>query len=135
MNQISGGSRPEIESVLYVVGGTDEDRHSLGVLLRRLGREVLNRSSAEEMLESLTPARPFVLIATVSLPGMSGMELLRELRRRGIPAPTILISDDSDIPTAVDAIRAGATDFIERPFIDRILLRRVQSALEISDPA
>ena len=73
--------------------------------------------------------------AAISLPGMNGMELLRELRNRGIPAPTILISDDSDIPTAVDAIRAGAADFIERPFIDRVLLRRVQSALEISDAA
>lgn len=135
MNRNFDGGRPENESVLYVVGGTDEDRRSLGALLGRLGREVRGISSAEEMLESLPPGRPFVLVSTISLPGMNGMELLRELRNRGIPAPTILISDDSDIPTAVDAIRAGADDFIERPFIDRVLLRRVQSALEISDAA
>jgi two-component system response regulator FixJ len=135
MNRISDDSKPETESVLYVVGGTDEDRRSLGALLSRLGREVRNKSSAEEMLEALPPARPFVLVSTISLPGMNGMELLRELRNRGIPAPTILISEDSDIPTAVDAIRAGAADFIERPFIDRVLLRRVQSALDISDAA
>ena len=53
--------------------------------------------------------------------------------KRAIMAPTILISDDSDIQTAVNAIRAGAADFIERPFIDRILLRRVQAALETSE--
>jgi two-component system response regulator FixJ len=135
MNRISDDSRPETDSVLYVVGGTEEDRRSLGALLSRLGREVRNKSSAEELLETLTPARPFVLVSTISLPGMDGMELLRELRNRGIPAPTILISDQSDIPTAVDAIRAGAADFIERPFIDRVLLRRVQSALETSDAA
>jgi two-component system response regulator FixJ len=135
MNRISDDSKPKTESVLYVVGGTEEDRRSLGALLSRLGREVRNKSSAEEMLETLPPARPFVLVSTISLPGMNGMELLKELRNRGIPAPTILISDESDIPTAVDAIRAGADDFIERPFIDRILLRRVRSALEISDAA
>ncbi|MGD1976090.1 MAG: response regulator [Gammaproteobacteria bacterium] len=135
MNRISDDSKPETDSVLYVVGGTEEDRRSLGALLSRLGREVRNKSSAEELLETLTPARPFVLVSTISLPGMDGMELLRELRNRGIPAPTILISDQSDIPTAVDAIRAGAADFIERPFIDRVLLRRVQSALETSDAA
>lgn len=135
MNRNSDDSKPETESVLYVVGGTEEDRRSLGTLLSRLGREVRNKSSAEEMLETLPPARPFVLVSTISLPGMNGMELLKELRNRGIPAPTILISDESDIPTAVDAIRAGADDFIERPFIDRILLRRVQSALENSDAA
>jgi two-component system response regulator FixJ len=135
MIRISDDSKPETDSVLYVVGGTEEDRRSLGALLSRLGREVRNKSSAEELLETLTPARPFVLVSTISLPGMDGMELLRELRNRGIPAPTILISDQSDIPTAVDAIRAGAADFIERPFIDRVLLRRVQSALETSDAA
>jgi two-component system response regulator FixJ len=135
MNRISDDSKPKTESVLYVVGGTEEDRRSLGALLSRLGREVRNKSSAEEMLETLPPAHPFVLVSTISLPGMNGMELLKELRNRGIPAPTILISDESDIPTAVDAIRAGADDFIERPFIDRILLRRVRSALEISDAA
>ena len=112
MNRISDDSKPETDSVLYVVGGTEEDRRSLGALLSRLGREVRNKSSAEELLETLTPARPFVLVSTISLPGMDGMELLRELRNRGIPAPTILISDQSDIPTAVDAIRAGAENLI-----------------------
>ncbi len=130
MNHLFGRESPAADSVLYVVGGTDEERRSLVALLGRLGRHILSKESAEEMLADLPRHQPFVLISAISLPGMSGMELLRELRRRGISAPTILISDESDIPTAVDAIRAGATDFIERPFIDRILLRRVQSALE-----
>jgi FixJ family two-component response regulator len=135
MSHLSGRESPAADSVLYVVGGTDEERRSLVALLGRLGRDILSKETAEEMLAELPRNQPFVLISAISLPGMSGMELLRELRRRGISAPTILISDESDIPTAVDAIRAGATDFIERPFIDRILLRRVQSALESSSTA
>lgn len=135
MSHLSGRKSPAADSVLYVVGGTDEERRSLVALLGRLGRDILSKETAEEMLAELPRNQPFVLISAISLPGMSGMELLRELRRRGISAPTILISDESDIPTAVDAIRAGATDFIERPFIDRILLRRVQSALESSSTA
>ena len=74
-----------------------------------------------------------MLIASTHLPGLSGIELLRKLRARGIQAPAILISDESDIPTAVDAIRSGAADFIERPYIDRILLRRTEAALESSE--
>ncbi len=126
---------PVADSILYVVGGSEGERDALIALLGRLNRQVVSRVSGEELLADLPEDRPFVLISAVKLPGMSGMELLQELRRRGIAAPAILISDDSDIPTAVDAIRAGASDFIERPFIDRILLRRVQSALEASESA
>lgn len=135
MTQLSRSETPAADSVLYLVGGTEADRSSLIALFSRLGRDVRVRDSAEDMLAELPSDRPFVLVSAVSLPGIDGMELLREIRRRGIPAPTILISDESDIPTAVDAIRAGAADFIERPYIDRILLRRVQSALEASDAA
>lgn len=135
MTQPSRTETPVAESVLYLVGAGDEERSSLVALFARLGREVRVRDSAEELLAELPGDRPFVLVSTERLPGMTGMQLLKEIRKRGIPAPTILISDDSDIPTAVDAIRAGAADFIERPYIDRILLRRVQSALESCDAA
>ena len=83
MNRISDDSKPETDSVLYVVGGTEEDRRSLGALLSRLGREVRNKSSAEELLETLTPARPFVLVSTISLPGMDGMALAQTLQDSG----------------------------------------------------
>ena len=113
----------------------EDERRSLVALLERLGREINCCDSAEAFLERLDDPRPFVLLAANDLPGIDGVQLLRELRHRAILAPTILISDDSDIQTAVSAIRAGAADFIERPFIDRILLRRVQAAIETSEGA
>jgi len=126
---------PVADGILYVIGGSKDEREALVALLGRLDRQIVSRDSGEAMLADLPEGRPLVLISAVKLPGMSGMDLLKELRRRGIAAPAILISDDSDISTAVDAIRAGASDFIERPIIDRILLRRVQSALEASEAA
>ena len=70
-----------------------------------------------------------VLVSEVRLPGKSGLDLLAEMNARGRPAPTILLGEDSDVGTAVHAMRAGAMDFIEKPIIDRILLRRVKDAI------
>lgn len=122
-------------SVLYIVDANGDERRSLVALLERLGCEIHSCDSAEAFLEQIDGPRPFVLLAANELPGIGGIQLLQELRHRAIQAPTILISDESDIQTAVSAIRAGAADFIERPFIDRILLRRVQAALEASEEA
>lgn len=128
-----GGDATAGTSVIIVVGGSAAYRHELVALLGRLDREIVCAESGEALLSDLPEDRHFVLLCATHLPGMSGMALLKELRARGVGCPTILISDESDIPTAVDAIRAGATDFIEQPFIDRVLLRRVRSALESSD--
>lgn len=133
MVQASGSVSSQADSVLYVVDADADERQSLVALLERLGREIHCCESAEAFLAELDGPRPFVLLAANDLPGIDGVQLLMELRQRAIQAPTILISDDSDIQTAVSAIRAGAADFIERPFIDRILLRRVQAALETSE--
>jgi FixJ family two-component response regulator len=122
-------------SVIFVVGGSDEQRTDLVALLARLEREVVCLDSGEALLEQMLRDRPFVLISAMELPGINGMELLHELRDRGVHCPTILISDDGDIATAVDAMKAGAADFVERPFIDRVLLRRVEAALESSEMA
>ena len=135
MAQASDSLSSQAGSVLYVVDADEDERRSLVALLGRLGREINCCDSAEAFLERLDDPRPFVLLAANDLPGIDGVQLLRELRHRAILAPTILISDDSDIQTAVSAIRAGAADFIERPFIDRILLRRVQAAIETSEGA
>ena len=95
-------------SVLYVVDANADERRSLVALLERLGREIHSCESAEAFLEQIDGPQPFVLLAANELPGIGGIQ-------------------------AVSAIRAGAADFIERPFIDRILLRRVQAALESSE--
>ncbi len=94
------------------------------------GRRVNKDGKKEEMEGCLQDTEIALLVSDVRLPGISGIELLRQIRDRGVRAPTILLSGESDLRTAVDAMRAGAVDFIEKPIIDRIVLRRAKSALE-----
>jgi FixJ family two-component response regulator len=117
-------------AILCVVDGDEDERDSVASVLERLDRPVRSFASGEELLEALGQTSLILLIAGVRLPGMSGIELLRKIRSKGIIVPTILISDDGDVPMAVDAMQAGAVDFLERPFVDRVLLRKAESALD-----
>jgi two-component system response regulator FixJ len=120
---------------LCVVEDDADERSSLATLFGSLGISVRTYTSAEDLLGTLDQVNVSMLVSELALPGMSGIELLRRLRERGVRSPVILLGENSDIPTAVDAIHAGAVDFIEKPFIDRILLRRVRAALESRDDA
>ncbi|MGB5209499.1 MAG: response regulator [Gammaproteobacteria bacterium] len=130
MVQTFGEIAPAALLSLCVVEDDADERLSLATLFGGLGVKVRTYDSAEDLLASLDQITVSMLVSELSLPGISGIELLRRLRERGVRPPAILLGEDSDIPTAVDAIRAGAVDFIEKPFIDRILLRRVRAALE-----
>ena len=130
MVQTVGEIAPATLLSLCVVEDDADERLSLATLFGGLGVTVRTYDSAEDLLASLDQITVSMLVSELSLPGISGIELLRRLRERGVRPPAILLGEDSDIPTAVDAIRAGAVDFIEKPFIDRILLRRVRAALE-----
>jgi two-component system response regulator FixJ len=129
MVQASGEFAP-VGASLCLVEHDAETRRSLARLLGGLGVSIRTYDSAEDLLATLDQVQVSMLVSELALPGISGIELLTRLRDRGIRAPTILLSEDGDIPTAVGAIRAGAVDFIEKPFIDRVLLRRVKAALE-----
>jgi two-component system response regulator FixJ len=114
------------------VGVIDPDpvtRKGLSALLRRLGVDVSTFDSAESFL--LAPGRRDIacLVVDLLLPGMSGLELLRRLRTAGEDVPVILLADESDVPTAVAAMREGATDFIEKPYVDVAVLKHVQKLL------
>lgn len=114
------------------IGVIDPDpvtRKGLSTLLRRLGVDVSTFDSAESFL--LAPGRRDVacLVVDLLLPGMSGLELLRRLRSAGEDVPVILLADESDVPTAVAAMREGATDFIEKPYVDVAVLKHVQKLL------
>lgn len=117
-------------AAICVVESDHEQRAALVQLLSHLQHEVSTFESAEALLEALANLPMKVLVASLELPGISGLALLQELRDRGCQVPTILLAGDSDVATAVEAIRAGAVDFIQKPVIDRILLRRVRDALE-----
>ena len=130
MTPVSGRSAEAQQATICVVASDARERESLTLLLGHLQHPVSAFESAEALLSALDETRIGVLVANLELPGQSGVELLQALRARGCMAPTIMLAGTSDVATAVGAIRAGAIDFIQKPVIDRILLRRVGDALE-----
>ncbi len=115
-----------------IVGVIDPDpvaRSGLRTLLHGLGIDVSTFDSAESFLLATNGRAVACLIVDLLLPGMSGLELLRRLRSSGNDVPVILLADESDVPTAVAAMREGATDFIEKPYVDVAVLKQVQKLL------
>jgi FixJ family two-component response regulator len=130
MTPVSESNAEVRQATICVVESDPDQRAALVQLLSRLQHEVSAFESAEALLSALADLPIKVLVASLELPGISGLELLQELRDRGREIPTILLAAESDVATAVGAIRAGAVDFIQKPVIDRILLHRVRDALE-----
>jgi len=114
------------------VGVIDPDpvaRRGLRALLHRNGVDVSTFDSAESYLLAANGRHLACLIVDLLLPGMSGLELLRRLRKAGNDVPVVLLADESDVPTAVAAMRDGATDFIEKPYMDVAVLKQVQKLI------
>jgi two-component system CheB/CheR fusion protein len=119
---------PEAPTVFIV----DDDvyvRATLKAILEDDGRHVRDFATGEEFIERYRPGVDGCLLADVNLPGMDGVELLRRMNDRGEPLPTIIITGNGCIPMAVEAMRAGATDVMEKPIGTKELLARVEQAL------
>jgi two-component system response regulator FixJ len=116
------------ESTVHVIDDDEALRDSLTFLLRTARLDVLSYPSATAFLEAL-PANLSCVITDVRMPGMSGIDLLRRLRERKISVPVIVITGHGDIPLAVEAMRIGAIDFLEKPFDDEVLIASVKAAL------
>lgn len=129
MPPVSGSSAEAQQATICVVESEAPERESLSQLLSHLQHEVSAFDSAEALLGALDDLDVAALVTGLELPGMNGVELLNQLRARGLQVPAIVIARDANVATAVGAIRAGAMDFIQKPVIDRILLRRVRDAL------
>ncbi len=114
---------------VYVVDADAGVREGLSALFRGDPVTVKTYASAEEFLVDLPDKGSGCLVVELHLPGMNGLELLEQLRSRGVRLPVIMLASSSDVPTAVRAMRRGAMDFIDKPFIDRVLLSRVREAL------
>lgn len=130
MSPVSGITAAAHQATSCVVESEPREREALSQLLGHLQHAVSAFDSAEALLAALDEMTPGVLVIGLELPGLNGLELLQALRRQGCQAPTIILARESDVATAVGAIRAGAVDFMQKPVIDRILLRRVSDALE-----
>ncbi len=119
---------------VFVVDDDEAMRESLLWLLTSVGLPTTGYSSAEAFLAADHPERCGCLVLDVRMPGMSGLELQERLAAQGTPLPIIIVTGHGDIPMAVRAMKAGAVDFLEKPFNNQQLLERITAALR-SDAA
>jgi two-component system, LuxR family, response regulator FixJ len=115
--------------VVFLIDDQEAVRHALAEMLKVFGYTVESFPSADSFLEQLTEPRAGCIVADVRMPGMDGIELVRELARRNVHLPVVLISGHADVPMAVAAIKAGAEDFIEKPVDDAQLLAAINRCL------
>ena len=127
-------NRPS-EPVVFVVDDDDAVRDSLQMLLESDGLSVEAFASGAEFLEADLSRRDGCLVLDVRLGDMNGLDLQKKLAALRIALPIILITGHGDIPMAVAAMKAGATDFIEKPFTDSVLLDSIRRALGAASPA
>ncbi|MBK5968137.1 MULTISPECIES: response regulator FixJ [Thiorhodovibrio] len=120
---------------VYVVDDDQAMRESLQWLIESVGMQVQTFDSADAFLKACKPDWSGCLLLDVRMPGMSGLELQSYLGRRSICLPVIVITGHGDVAMAVRAMKAGALDFIEKPFDDEALLGSIRKALENDDRA
>jgi FixJ family two-component response regulator len=118
------------DSMVFVVDDDQSMRESLSSLFRSVGLRVELFSSAQAFLKHQRPNAPACLVLDVRLPGLSGLELQRELAAHGNAIPIIFITGHGDIPMSVRAMKQGAVEFLTKPFRDQDLLDAVQQAIE-----
>src|SRR4029077_13734915 len=123
------------DPIVFVVDDDSSMREALIDLITSVGLLVEAFKSASEFLERRRPDAPACLVLDVRLPGLSGLDLQRELVRTEAPIPIIFITGHGDIPMSVRAIKEGAVEFLAKPFRDQDLLDAIQHALEIDRAA
>lgn len=117
------------ESVVFVVDDDEAICRSLGLLIEDIGLKVQTFNVAQHFLSAYDPAQPGCLVLDVRMSGMSGLELQSRLNELGIQIPTIIMTGHGDVPMAVETMKAGALDFVEKPFRDQVILDSIQKAV------
>jgi two-component system response regulator FixJ len=117
--------------VVHVIDDDEAMRNSLAFLLRAAKVEVQTYESATIFLESLPKIKLGCIVTDVRMPGMNGIDLLKRLRQLNIAMPVIVITGHGDVPLAVEAMKGGAADFLEKPFDDDVLLAAIRVALNV----
>jgi two-component system, LuxR family, response regulator FixJ len=121
---------PSETGTVHIIDDDEGLRESLAFLLRAAHIDVLTYSSAAAFLEAVPGAGLNCVITDVRMPGLSGIDLLKQLRELKIDVPVIVITGHGDVPLAVEAMKNGAIDFLEKPFGDEILLASVKTAIK-----
>lgn len=115
---------------VFIVDDDEEVRSALKFLMESIGLAAEVYDSAQGYLEAFDPSRPGCLVLDVRMKGMSGLQLQEELSNQPIHPPIIIITGHGDVPMAVRAVQAGASDFIEKPFNEQVLLESIHRAIE-----
>lgn len=121
-----------MNAMVHVIDDEADVRDAVAMLLRSVGLASTQYASAQQFLAEYKPGRPGCLLLDVRLPGLNGLDLQQRLAASGFTLPIIIMTGHGDIQMAVRAMRAGALDFIEKPFHDQTLLDRVHEAIERS---
>jgi two-component system response regulator FixJ len=116
------------DATVHVIDDDEAARDSLAFLLASAKIDVRTYESATAFLSSMADIKSGCIITDVRMPGMSGIDLLRKLKELGLAVPVIVITGHGDVPLAVEAMKIGAADFLEKPFDDEVLLASVRSA-------
>jgi FixJ family two-component response regulator len=116
--------------IVYVVDDDPSVRRAIKRLVESVGLHVELFSSAQEFLQAKRPDAPACLVLDIRLPGISGLEFQRELAEADVNIPVVFITGHGDIPMAVRAMKAGAVEFLPKPFRDQDLLDAIQMALD-----
>jgi two-component system response regulator FixJ len=117
------------EAIVHVVDDDLAVRQSLSFLLASDGLPVRLHESATAFLEAVREAASGCIVTDVRMPGLDGISFLRKLKARGFSVPVIVMTGHADVPLAVEAMKEGAVDFVEKPFDDELFLAAVRSAL------
>jgi two-component system, LuxR family, response regulator FixJ len=120
---------PSDKVIVHVIDDDEASRQSLAFLLQTAQIEVQTYASAAIFLDIVSHLAFGCVITDVRMPGLSGIDLLRRLKELEVDVPVIVITGHGDVPLAVEAMKIGAADFLEKPFDDEVLLASVRSAL------
>ena len=126
----NANKNPRKKPTIYIVDDDDGMRRALTVLTQTVGYNAVAFERPAEFLQKLDPNQPGCLVLDVRMPEMSGLEVQQQLNRNGSMLPVILMTGHGDIPMAVQAMKDGAFDFLQKPFRDQDLLDRINGAIK-----
>jgi FixJ family two-component response regulator len=121
---------PAPHETVFIVDDDEDVRDALAMLMRAAGLRPATYASARDFLQRFNPREAGCLVLDIRMPGMSGIELQAELHKRRIRLPIVFLTGHGDVPLAVKAMKAGATDFIQKPLDERRLVMAVMNALK-----
>lgn len=120
---------PDSDSTVFVVDDDQEVRTGLQQLLTAIGLPVKTFSSAQSFLDAIDKSRPGCVVTDIRMPGMTGIELQKELRERNVRLPVIVITAYGDVSFAVEALHGGAIDFLQKPYRPQHMISRIREAI------